>query len=73
MDDSNWTFFEDKYPSGINFTVNWIRSQGIKAGLHTLTYPPTDLTQNDPSFAQKALVPEGLAPTYRSGNNWVKT
>ena len=73
MDDSNWTFYQSKYPSGIGHTAAYIRSQGILVGLHTLPYPPTELVNDDEAFVKEALVPEGLAPTYRSGLNWVKS
>ena len=72
LDNYNWTFYEHKYPRGINFTTSWLRAQGLKVGLHTLPYPPTQHA-NDPSFAAAVLVPEGLAPTFRSGDMWTKT
>ena len=68
--DEDWTFDTAKFPSGINTTAAYIRSQGHLVGLHTLPYPPTHLV-DDPAFVRDVLVPEGLAPTYRSGNTWV--
>lgn len=70
LDVNTWDFDPIKYPSGINATMDYIRSKGLLVGLHTLPYPPMNLVHNSPAFVAETLLPEGLAPTYRSRNMW---
>ena len=55
-----------RFPSGFNDTAQYVRSEGLAVGLHILpiiVWPMTHLSQQRPDV----LVPEGLAPTFRSG------
>jgi hypothetical protein len=55
-----------RYPSGFHATADFLRSAGLEVGLHILpiiVWPTTQLAQRHP----EVLVPEGLAPTFRSG------
>ena len=57
-----------RFPSGFNQTARYVRSQGLEVGLHILpiiVWPTTKLAQERPEI----LVPEGLAPTFRSGHS----
>ena len=65
LEPETWKPNPAKYPSGLNATVEWLKRAGVGVGLHTLPYAPTTCTG---TCAQNAFVPEGLAPTYRSGS-----
>jgi hypothetical protein len=61
-----------RFPSGFNQTARYLRSVGLEVGLHILpiiVWPTTALAQERP----EVLVPEGLAPTFRSGRSSSKT
>ena len=66
VEPTNWDIDKNRFPSGVNRTAAYIRQQGLLVGLHTLPYAPTSC-QGD--CARDAFFQEnGLAPTYRSGN-----
>ena len=55
-----------RFPSGINSTAAYIRKHGLQVGFHTepiVINVFSDIVKTNPA----ALMPEGLAPTYRSG------
>ena len=65
VDPRTWQFNTSAFPSGINRSLSLIKESGLRVGLHTLPYPPQECVG---ACARANLVPEGLAPTYRSGS-----